>query len=58
MSKCNLCGADGASIQDRNYPSGRKKICKDCHEKRLLNDFKLIKDLHEINKRPRGLSET
>lgn len=42
MAKCNKCGTQGATIPDRDYPSGRKKVCQECHKKRLEKDMEYV----------------
>ncbi len=38
--KCIICHKKLATVPDRNnFPSRRKKLCSDCHSKRLANDI-------------------
>jgi len=40
---CRLCHVNPATVPDRDYP-GRpiKRICNQCHTKRLVDDFKRL----------------
>ena len=53
--KCIICHTNKGEVRDRNTPTDkRKKICGNCHSKRLQNDFKIIlnppKKLEEIKR--------
>lgn len=43
MKMCTICGLQPVETRDRNV-MGRpiKRLCKECHEKRLCDDLKAI----------------
>jgi hypothetical protein len=42
MSKCIKCGEAEATVPDRDSGSNRKRLCGNCHAKRLRGDLAYI----------------
>jgi hypothetical protein len=52
MTKCMICHKREAEVPDRDKP-GRpvKRVCRKCHEQRLLSDLQQILVKEDVNGR-------
>ena len=55
MKMCIICKKNPATVPDRNTMNRQKKLCSECHSKRLRSDLVNIVKLHNkaLETRPR-----